>query len=394
MKAPRRVIHSCTNWLHQNQTWIYQQVRHLPHDRIEPHIVCWRTENLDQFAVPNLNILGGPNSRQYWREKSLNIFGIGTHSPFLVNNIRRLGAEIVHSHSGDEGWYHLPSVRKTTARHVVTFYGYDVNGLPATHPVWVERYAELFSNVDRILCEGPYMASAIKALGCPLEKIRVHHLGVANDNIEFVPRRWTPGTPLRVLIAASFLEKKGIPDALSALARVKNDAPLEITIVGGAQPLTSSYREERRIHETMAATGLASNVQLLGYMPHEKLLKEAYLQHIFLSPSRIASDGDTEGGAPVAIIEMAATGMPVVSTRHCDIPAVVQHERTGLLAEEGDIDGLVNNLLWLIRNPDDWLPMLEAARLHIENSFNARTQGVRLADLYDELFHVSASNGQ
>ncbi len=45
--------------------------------------------------------------------------------------------------------------------------------------------------------------------------------------------------------------------------------------------------------------------------------------HLFLSPSVTAPDGDSEGGAPVSIIEAAATGMPVVSTTHCDIPQAV-----------------------------------------------------------------------
>ena len=61
---------------------------------------------------------------------------------------------------------------------------------------------------------------------------------------------------------------------------------------------------------------------------------------VFLAPSVTASNGDTEGGAPVAIIEMAASGMPIVSTRHCDIPSVVLDGVTGLLAAERDSEGL------------------------------------------------------
>lgn len=39
-----------------------------------------------------------------------------------------------------------------------------------------------------------------------------------------------------------------------------------------------------------------------------------------------------EGGAPIALLDAQATGLPVLSTRHCDIPFEVEHERTGLLA--------------------------------------------------------------
>ena len=46
-------------------------------------------------------------------------------------------------------------------------------------------------------------------------------------------------------------------------------------------------------------------------------------------------------GLPVTLMEMAASGMPVISTRHADIPELVEHQRTGLLADERDVDGLV-----------------------------------------------------
>ncbi len=73
----------------------------------------------------------------------------------------------------------------------------------------------------------------------------------------------------------------------------------------------------------------------MGYQPHSTLFAEAYRHHIFLSPSVTASTGDTEGGAPVSLIEMAATGMLIVSTTHCDIPEVIKHGVTGLLAPNG-----------------------------------------------------------
>lgn len=61
-------------------------------------------------------------------------------------------------------------------------------------------------------------------------------------------------------------------------------------------------------------------------------------------------------------IEMAATGMPIVSTNHCDIPNVITSERTGLLANEHDVGQLAEHIRWLIRNPDAWCDMVTAAR--------------------------------
>jgi colanic acid/amylovoran biosynthesis glycosyltransferase len=244
------------------------------------------------------------------------------------------------------------------------------------------RYRDLFAEVDCILCEGPHMAGCITALGCPEDKVRVHHLGVRLDDIPYCPRNWQPGTPLRVLIAGTFREKKGIPLALAALGRVRREFPIELTIIGDATSEPRSQAEKRRILSALDAEGLRPHTRLLGFRTHGELMQEAYDHQVFLSPSITARDGDTEGGAPVTILEMAASGMPVVSTRHCDIPQVLPPGTP--LADEGDVPGLVQRLYGLVENAGRWGRQLSATRDHVEQNFNAATQGKRLAEIYRE----------
>ena len=98
--------------------------------------------------------------------------------------------------------------------------------------------------------------------------------------------------------------------------------------------------------------------------------------------------------APVSIIEMAASGIPVISTAHCDIPSIVQHRVTGLLAAERDVDGLFDQLLWLIENRNEWCRLLTSARKHVESEFNASTQGDRLAGIYGRLIDLSSARAK
>ena len=114
-------------------------------------------------------------------------------------------------------------------------------------------------------------------------------------------------------------------------------------------------------------------------------MEEARRHHVFLSPSVTASDGDTEGGAPVSLIEMSASGMMIVSTTHCDIPGVILDGKTGLLAPERDVDGLVERLQWIVAHPEQWMEMQRAGRAHIEAEFDARRQGERLGEIYRDL---------
>lgn len=386
MSNPRRttVVHFVHRWLPQTETWLYNQVRFLP-PRIENHIVCKGTANLDQFSVPNIHALDeAPFWRQVW-DRQMTKLGLRRHLGFLVEKARHHQACILHSHFGNAGWTNLGAARQARLKHAVTFYGYDLSQLPKSDPRWLRRYLEMFAQVDRVLCEGPHMGRCLAALGCPEEKIRVHHLGVSTDEISFRPRTWNSSGPLRVLLAASFREKKGIPYALEALGQLQREMPLEITIIGDASKQPASQKEKEKILAVVERFNLRSRIRFLGFQPHAVLFAEAYQHHLFISPSVTGSEGDTEGGAPVSIIEMAATGMPVVSTTHCDIPSVIRHGVTGFLAAERDVDGLVAGLKWWTERPVAWATVLEAGRKHIEQEYDAARQGGRLAAIYEEL---------
>lgn len=385
MKRDRiAVVHSMHLWLSQTMTWLHTQVRSLP-QRIESHVVCDKVAHLDQFSTPNL--VSADNDGMLWRLAARHAWPIARRRNLylLERQMRRSGAMILHSHFGDRGWCNIDLVRKLGARHVVTYYGYDVGRLPRVEPVWRTRYAELFGSAHLFLCEGPFMARSLVELGCPREKIKVHHLGVNIGSIGVAPRLWQPGTPLRVLLAGSFVEKKGLPYAVAALGRIACRVELEISIVGDADSKPEHQLEKSRILAAVEAAGLGPRAKFFGYCTYEKLLATAQRCHVLVAPSVTASDGDSEGGAPVTIIEMAASGMPVVSTRHCDIPEVLEDGVSGLLAEERDVDGLTEKLNWLIDHPDAWQPLIRAARRRIEAEFDATIQGRRLASCYDQV---------
>lgn len=379
------VLHSFPVWLPQTQTWMYNQVHQLQQMGVDAHVVCERTQHLDQFRVANIHCLADEPVLRQWLDKSLRAAGVRRHLDYLVAMGRKSGAQIVHSHFGYIGWHNLAAVREIGARHVVTFYGVDVNMLPTQSPKWRRRYRQLFDEADLILCEGQHMAQCIVALGCPAGKVKVQHLGVDIEQIRFSPRQYRKGDPFRVLIAASFREKKGIPDAIEALGRLRQDVAIELTIIGDASDDASGKHEKDRILEAISRCGFSGSARLLGYQPHATMFEEACRHHLFLSPSVTAADGDTEGGAPVSLIEMAASGMPIVSTTHCDIPEIVQHGATGLLAGEHDIEGLVRYLKWFVENPDEWYGILAAGRRHVEQEYGLHRQGEKLVGHYQGL---------
>lgn len=376
-----RVAHFRELWLAITENWIFNQIKYSD-KHIESHVFCYKTHNLDQYGIPNIHLLPARSLYDKLFRIKRKLLNQNLYSRRLIKAIGEINPDIIHSHFGNYGWLEMPIAKKFNIGHIVTFYGYDVKRFPKLFPVWKKRYETLFRRVDKVLCEGTHMAGDIIKLGCPPNKVIVHHLGIALEKIPFQPRRWDNGQPLRVLIAGNFVEKKGIPYALKALGKIKQMVPVKITIIGDAKPQPRCIAEKDKIIKAISENNLSSHTRMLGFQPHSNLLKAAYDHHLFLSPSVTAKDGDTEGGVPVSLIEMAASGMPVVSTEHCDIPEVIKDGESGFLAPEKDISALTERIATLLKQKNNWLSFVENGRKHIEQEYNAAKQGIKLSKIY------------
>lgn len=376
------VAHSFDVWLPLTMTWAYNQVRHAP--GVEAMVLAGATQNLEHFAWrPVYTAAGG---RERARLRLARRAHLRAFPRSYGRALREHRPQVLHSHFGYRGWADLPLVRRFGPAHIVTFYGHDVTMFPRTWPVWRRRYAELFAAADLFLCEGPFMGRSLMELGCAESKVRVQRLGVELDRLPCRPRVLRDGEPVRILIAGAFRPKKGIPAALEAVAFSRaRGRDLRVTVVGGSNGSASEEAERVCIEDVVRRHGLADIVTFVGMMPYERLLIELEGHHLFLSPSVTAPDGDSEGGAPVTIIEAAATGMPVVSTTHCDIPEVVENGMTGVLTPEGDQEALDEALDGLVISPSRWPAMGEAAADLARERFDVRACAGRLAATYREL---------
>ncbi len=290
---------------------------------------------------------------------------------------------VIHAHFGRAGYLAINAADRAKLPLITSFYGYDVAQYGKL-PKWQRNYRRLFERGDLMLCLGPNMQRDLIELGCPQEKTRIHHLGVDIRNIEYRPRVWNGQEPLRVLIAAAFRPKKGIPFALQALGQFRREVDLQITLIGDTLDTPDSMPEKQKILATIEAQALSDCTAVLGFKPYQFLLEEAYNHHVFIAPSITADDGDMEG-TPMALADMAATGIPIISTRHADIPELIVDGNTGLLADERDTEGLVQHLRWLVSNQDQWETITREGRQHIETEFDLHVQAERLASIYDSL---------
>jgi colanic acid/amylovoran biosynthesis glycosyltransferase len=106
---------------------------------------------------------------------------------------------------------------------------------------------------------------------------------------------------------------------------------------------------------------------------------------IFLQPSRTADNGNTEGGAPITLIDAQSVGLAICSTTHADIPEVAPHGVSALLSPERDPGALTQNLLKLATDRALRQRLGQGGRNHVSREYNWAIQGPRLAEIYRSL---------
>ena len=372
------VAHCATPYLQANNIWIYAQLTHLT--RYRPIVLTQERLNAEEFAAaPVYSAELFTPLKRLANRLSRRLTGMYAFYPEILE---REGARLLHAHFGHQGCRCLRTRRATGLPMVTSFYGYDASRDQAD-PRWRRIYRELFAEGDCFLAEGGAMARRLEEVGCPQTKVRVHHLGVCLDEIKFKPRAPDEGR-IRFLICAHFREKKGIPYALQALARARamKGFSCELVLVGDGP---EKGNIERLLHES----SLAEITSMRGSLSYPEVLGEISRCHLLMQTSVTARDGDSEGGAPVILLDAQAAGMPVIATRHADIPEYVRDEQSGLLAPEKDVEALAGCIIRLVDNPDRWSEMGKAGRRHIAEQYNAETQGVRLESIYDELLRTA-----
>ena len=129
---------------------------------------------------------------------------------------------------------------------------------------------------------------------------------------------------------------------------------------------------------------MADTVELVGYVPHTApslvgLFRDA---DVFALPC--ANNNGQKEGIPSALVEAMAAGLPIVSTRHGGIPAVVTDRREGLLCREGDISQLADALEHVLVDAELRQALGTAAAARATRELDVALANEELELIYDE----------
>lgn len=385
------VAHFRRSWFAPSETFLHNTIRACRSTR--PLLVGYTRVNADAFPVDGPVLALYPPGSWAERELALRVRLLGPrgHPRFARRRtfaaLRRHDARVLHAHFGHTGWQVLSVRRRTGLPLVTTFYGHDVSR-QARNATWGARFRELFAEGDLFLVEGPHMRERLAEIGCPPEKSAIQRIAVRTALYPFRARKPVGrGEPVRVFFCARFREKKGLPDALEAFARARATHPRLVLRIAGDGP------QRAELEALAARLGLSGHAHFLGPLAHPRMIEEMDAADVFLQPSLTAADGDSEGGAPTTLLEAQACGLPVVATRHADIPYVAPEGEGALLADERDVEGLAAHLATLADEPERWAALGAAGRAHVERFHDADREVARLEARYRVLAGVGVAGG-
>ncbi|MCP4902531.1 MAG: glycosyltransferase family 4 protein [bacterium] len=330
-------------------------------------VLCSQVENRQRFPVKNLYRI---NTRHLIDE------------PYVLlaaAEIRRLIApHLLHAHFGWSGLRMLPVAQFLRLPLITTFGGKDL-GQEARDPNLATPYKRLFESCSALVCVSKDLGDRLSNLGADTDRIRVIRRGVNLERLAFNDRsQRSAEDSLRLLVVGRLIEKKGHVDAIAAVAAIRREGiNAELSILGEG---TLRDGLERCVREL----GIGSHVTFHGAKSQDEVFTAMREADLLIHSARISGEGDVEG-IPNAVIEAAATGLPVVATRHGGIAEAVSHEETGLLVDEESPQALAGALIQLATEKARRLAMGRCARSLMVERFDIARQIDEYLALYTEV---------
>jgi glycosyltransferase involved in cell wall biosynthesis len=163
-------------------------------------------------------------------------------------------------------------------------------------------------------------------------------------------------------VVAQLITRKGHRYLLDALPRLFKKYPHIKVLFFGRGPLQETLQEK------IDAAGWRESVRFPGFRYD--------MQRVMPNFDLLVHPAEMEG-LGVALLQAAASGVPIVASAVGGIPEIVRHGMTGLLVAPADAEALESAIDRLLTQPEKAREMAAAARKHVEVSFSvpAMVQG-------------------
>lgn len=299
----------------------------------------------------------------------------------LVSYLQKEKIDVVLAEYGMVGAMVAEACKLAEVPLVIHFHGADAHHR-ATVNAYKDDYLRAFQYASTIIGVSNDMINSLRQLGAPAEKLVLNPYGINTER--FAPSTEASTASSNFLFVGRFVSKKSPQTTIHAFHEVSKNYPQARLIMAGGGPL---LEESKALTQEL---GIADKVDFPGVLSSDeisRLLRESccFVQHSVTPP-----DGDMEG-TPNTVLEAAAAGLPIVSTRHAGIKEAVQDGKTGYLVDEYDTRAMAMKMAEILASPDRARQMGAEGRKHILENY---TLSDRIAKLNTILENAIANKHQ
>lgn len=193
----------------------------------------------------------------------------------------------------------------------------------------------LYNTVNHVLCVSNYVYRNLLTSGFHPKKIST--IGnLVND--KFLDVEVSQERNGKILFVANHYHDKGLEILLQVVGKLKVFGNIVVDVVGLDQ--SSMYNSRTTMATEIASRGVSNNINLLGIVDHNELLKMYVNYSVLLSTSISETFG-------LAVAESLMYGTPVVCTDSGGIRDFV-NEKNGIIVPINDVDAIVSALLRIL----------------------------------------------
>ncbi|WP_293935304.1 glycosyltransferase [Iodobacter sp.] len=290
---------------------------------------------------------------------------------------------LIHAHFGTNGVYALPIAKALDIPLIVTFHGYDatVSRLQLMRHGGVSgmMYAlnrhRLVGAADKIIVVSEFLKKKMLNLGFPEKLLEQHYIGADLQKFSVIPLE---KRNLDVVCVARQVEAKGIRELILAFSKVCSyfpEARLRLVGDGPDRGLFTLLVGELKLTEKVVFEGALPHVQVANIVSHSA---------IAVLFSKKGKNGSEEAFG-LSAIEASAAGLPVIVSRHGGLTETVQHNETGFIVEESNVDELAGSLKCLLDSAALRETLGNSGRSFVEKKFNLHHQTSLLEVIYKKV---------
>lgn len=277
----------------------------------------------------------------------------------VVDSFRKNKIEVVLAEYGPTGAQLTKICASLGIPLVVHFHGYDASQYDILEK-YRSPYNLMFENAASIIVVSQKMKEMITDLGMDEQRINLLPYG-PDPGFSSIGRKLSKGS--HFLSVGRFVDKKAPYYVLLAFKSLIDSGQIAHLTMAGTGPLYPSIKnmvKYFRLEEVVSLPGTVNHDQVKALMAEAS----CYVQH-----SIRAENGDMEG-TPVSVLEAAAAGLQVISTKHAGIPDVIIDGETGLLVDEHDVDGMTAQMKRSASLPEEALAMGLRSRKRVATHFS------------------------